>query len=76
MRARAVTVGPISAASARGAFGTPCPPRSAVMPAESAHDARIARSTSSIVAPGLASNNNAAKPATCGVAIDVPDMRL
>ena len=46
------------------------------MPPESAHDARMARSTSSIVAPGLASNSSAANPATCGVAIDVPDMLL
>ena len=36
----------------------------------------MARSISSTVALGLASNNNAASPATCGVAIDVPDMAM
>jgi len=33
---------------------------------------KIAFSTSAAVALGLASKSNAAKPAMCGVAIDVP----
>jgi len=68
------TTPPVKRCKAFRPDGIPRPARSGDIPAESAHDPKMACSTSSAVAPGFASIRIAASPAMCGVAIEVPDI--